>query len=275
MSLTQKTTKLLVDLSVMTWDFGLFLANLLLPAHPPNKVIAAGIPGHAGKWPEYTPPREGDSRSACPMLNAMANHGILPHNGKNITFRDLNTTVRQTFNFAPSFCFFVPNFAANFLGRSYWTDAFDLAELSKHNAIEHDASLTRRDVALVPGQGKPDSQLVEELLSAATGKGEDGAVLLTKKDLSRQLAKRRSEARVENSKYSESLFHNMFGSANSSTMLTIFGGRIDDLRPMLTEERFSDDWEPRVRSRYGLTMAAFNGTVLPVELGVLKKVKEQ
>lgn len=51
-------------------------------------------------------------------------------------------------------------------------------------------------------------------------------------------------------------------------MLTIFGGRVDDLRPMLLEERFSDSWEPRIRSRFGLTMAAFNGTVLPVERGV-------
>ena len=58
-------------------------------------------------------------------------------------------------------------------------------------------------------------------------------------------------------------------------MLTIFGGRVDDLKPMLTEERFSDDWEPRIRSRYGLTMAAFNATVLPVEFGVKQKVKKQ
>ena len=228
MGLTQKLTKPFVDLSVMTWDFGLFLANLILPAHPPNEVVAAGVPGHQGKWPEYTPPREGDSRSACPMLNAMyflrrrvknytdscrANHGILPHDGKNITFRDLNTAVRQTFNFAPSFCFFVPKFSADFLNRSYWTDKFDLDELSKHNAIEHDASLTRRDAAQVPDQGKPDLMLVEELLNAATGKGPDGKRILTKDDLSKQLAKRRAEARAENPEYSESMFHNMFGSA--------------------------------------------------------------
>lgn len=62
---------------------------------------------------------------------------------------------------------------------------------------------------------------------------------------------------------------------SSSTMLTIFGGRVDDLRPMLTEERFSENWQPRVLSRYGLTMAAFNGTVLPVEMGVKRKLKEQ
>jgi hypothetical protein len=229
MDIAQKLVKPLIDLSVMTWDFGLFLLNIVLPAHEPNKVIAAGLPGYAGKWPAYTPPNEGDSRSACPMLNAMcaltypslfsyltllmksrANHGILPHNGKNITFRDLNTTVNQTFNFAPSFCFFVPKFSADFLNRSYWADTFDLAELSKHNAIEHDASLTRRDAAQVPDQGKPDLKLVEELLGCATG---DGGKLLTKEDLSKALAKRRVEARAENPEYSESLFHNMFGSA--------------------------------------------------------------
>ncbi len=51
-------------------------------------------------------------------------------------------------------------------------------------------------------------------------------------------------------------------------MLTIFGGRIDDLTPMLTEERFPDNWEPRILDRYGLTMAKFNAWVLPVEHGV-------
>jgi len=117
--------------------------------------------------------------------------------------------------------------------------------------------------------------LVEELLNTATGKSPDGKPILTKADLSKQLAKRRAEARAENPEYSESMFHNMFGSANSSTMLTIFGGRVDDLRPMLTEERFSENWQPRIRSKYGFTMAAFNGTVLPVEMGVKKKLKEQ
>jgi len=57
-------------------------------------------------------------------------------------------------------------------------------------------------------------------------------------------------------------------------MLTIFGGRIADLAPMLTEERFSEQWKPRVLSRFGLTMAKFNVTVLPVEWGVKSKTAE-
>ena len=51
-------------------------------------------------------------------------------------------------------------------------------------------------------------------------------------------------------------------------MLTIFGGRVNDLTPMLKEERFSEKWQPRVLEKYGLTMAKFNFTVLPVERGV-------
>lgn len=51
-------------------------------------------------------------------------------------------------------------------------------------------------------------------------------------------------------------------------MLTIFGGRIDDLRAMLKEERFAEKWQPRVLERFGLTMAKFNFTVIPVEWNV-------
>jgi hypothetical protein len=58
-------------------------------------------------------------------------------------------------------------------------------------------------------------------------------------------------------------------------MLALFGGSISDLTPILTEERFPEHWEPRVRSRFGLTMAKFNGTVLPVEMGVNTKKIEQ
>ncbi|KAK5688813.1 hypothetical protein LTS10_000791 [Elasticomyces elasticus] len=260
----------IIDLSVIAWDNVIAVMNLFAPKLKESEVVPRGAPGHRGSWPEYVPPKDGDSRSACPMLNAMANHGILPHDGKNITFTQLNQTVRQTFNFAASFCFFVPNFSARFLNKSYSKDRFNLADLNMHadNAIEHDASLTRQDVALVPDQGKPDLRLVHDLLEEATGKMPDGTPLLTKSDLSRALAKRRADARKTNPQYTESRFHNLFGSANSSTMLTIFGGRVEDLRPMLVEERFADHWEPRILDRYGLTMAKFNWTVLPVERGV-------
>ena len=215
MDVGRKVLESTVDFLVITWDAFIALANLFTPKLREGEVVPRGAPGHRGSWPEYVPPKDSDSRSACPMLNAMANHGILPHDGKNITFTELNRKVRQTFNFAGSFCFFVPNFSARFLNKSYATDRFDLADLNLHaeNAIEHDGSLTRQDVALVPDQGKPDLELVDDLLSQATGKLADGRSQLTISDLSRALSGRRAEARATNPSYTESFFHNMFGSA--------------------------------------------------------------
>jgi hypothetical protein len=69
--------------------------------------------------------------------------GLLPHDGKNIKFSELGDKIRETYNFAPSFCLFVPNYAATMLGKDFNKDTFDLQELDLHNGIEHDASLTR------------------------------------------------------------------------------------------------------------------------------------
>ena len=213
MGILSKITGFFINIFVLSWDFSLFILNILAPSLKPGHVVPKHAAGHNLIWPEYVPPKEGDSRSACPMLNAMANHGILPHDGKNISFRELNAKVRHTFNFAPSFCFFVPKFSADFLNRSYWTGRFDLAELNLHNAIEHDASLTRQDASLVPDQGKPDLKLVHDLLNEATGTMPDGSPRLTIPDLSRALSKRRVDARKTNKDYTESLSHNVFGSS--------------------------------------------------------------
>jgi hypothetical protein len=191
----------------------LFFCNLLTPSLKPGHVVPPHAGGHHRHWPEYVAPKEGDSRGPCPMLNALANHGILPHDGKNISFQEMNQKVRHSFNFAPSFCFFVPKYAADFLDRSYWSGSCDLAELSQHNAIEHDASLTRRDTALEPDQGKPDQQLVSDLLADATGSMPDGSPRLTIPDLSRALSKRRVDAKKTNKDYTEKLIHKIFGSS--------------------------------------------------------------
>ncbi|CAG8581726.1 9588_t:CDS:2, partial [Dentiscutata heterogama] len=47
---------------------------------------------------EWQAPKEGDVRSPCPALNAMANHGYLPRDGKNITPRQLFESLQKVFN---------------------------------------------------------------------------------------------------------------------------------------------------------------------------------
>jgi hypothetical protein len=213
MGILNKITGFFIDIFVFSWDFFLLILNILIPSLKSGHVVPLHAEGHNLTWPEYVPPKEGDSRSACPMINAMANHGILPHDGKDISFTELSTKIRQTYNFASTFCYFVPKSAADFLNRSYWTGRFNLEELSLHNAIEHDASLTRQDTALVPDQGKPDLKLVQDLLKEATGKMPDGSPRLTMSDLSRALSKRRVDARKTNKDYTESLYHKFGGSA--------------------------------------------------------------
>ncbi|KAF8152994.1 Chloroperoxidase [Crassisporium funariophilum] len=271
MFLITPVANVIQDLAVFTWDFGLALTNLVAPKRKVGHVTPEGQAGAGGKWPEYVAPREGDSRCSCPALNAMANHGILPRDGKNITFKEMNAKIRATYNFAPSFCFFVPNFAAKMLNKKYSTGTFDLADLDLHNGIEHDGSLTREDSALVPDQSVPHLPFVHELLGSSTGKDKDGNPLLTSKDLSEYSAKRRVDARATNPDFSLSLFHKMFGSSNSSTLLTIFGGRVPDLESILIQERIPEGWESRVRQPMGLTVAAFNFTVLGVERGISEK----
>ncbi|KAF9045459.1 Chloroperoxidase [Panaeolus papilionaceus] len=256
------------DLFVFSWDFALTFINLITPNRKVGQVTPAGHPGEGGKWPEYIPPKDGDSRCSCPALNAMANHGILPRDGKNITFKELNASVRATYNFAPSFCYFVPNFAAKTLNKKYSNGTFDLADLDLHNGIEHDASLLREDSHFVPDQGKPHIPFVKELLALASGKDKDGNELLTPKDLSEYSSKRRAESRAKNPAFSLTSFQKVFGSSNSSTLLTIFGGRVKDLESILIEERLPEGWESRILRRMGLTMATFNFTVLKVERGI-------
>ncbi|KAK0223646.1 Chloroperoxidase [Armillaria fumosa] len=253
------------NIYILTWDVGLSVFNLLTPNLKPGHVVPEGHPGAGGSWPEYVAPKDGDSRCSCPALNAMANHGILPHDGKGIPLRELTRLVRVTYNFSPSFCYFVPLFCARMLEKDYNKDSVDLSDLDLHNGIEHDASLTRQDRYHEPNQGAPHIPYVKELLESSSGKAPDGSALLTPDDLARFSAKRRIEAASANPEFSLDFGHKIFGSSNSSTMLTIMGGRVKDLESFLIEERIPDGWESRILARKGLTFQTFNKTVFNVE----------
>ncbi|KAJ3548152.1 heme-thiolate peroxidase [Coprinellus aureogranulatus] len=265
----ESVSKAIFMAKVLTWDAGCTLLNLVSPSRKAGSVTPQGHPGANGEWPEFIPPTDADSRCSCPALNAMANHGILSHDGKNISFVQLGARIRTTYNFSSSFCYFVPAYAANMLGKDHAKDTFDLKELDLHNGIEHDASLTRQDVALEPDQSKPHVPFIKEFLAEATGTDADGKRVLTIDDMSRFSAKRRVEAREGNPNFTLEKIHKTFGSTNASTLLTAFGGRVDDLTTFLLEERLPDGWESRCLEPYGLTIITFNlGTINKVEKGI-------
>ena len=64
---------------IFLWDTLLAFGNLILPKRPHGLVVPDGHPGFGGKWPEYIPAKEGDSRCSCPGINALANHGKPPY----------------------------------------------------------------------------------------------------------------------------------------------------------------------------------------------------
>jgi hypothetical protein len=80
------------------------------------------------------------------MLNTLANHAYLPHNGRNITKAAAISGLKDGLNFNSS------------LAELMWSQAlvvnpspnatlFTLDQLNAHNVLEHDASLTRQDAA--------------------------------------------------------------------------------------------------------------------------------
>ncbi|KAJ7481266.1 Chloroperoxidase [Mycena galericulata] len=212
--LLARIPKLLQNIYIFTYDFFLTLVNLITPKRHIGNVTPHGIPGAGGKWPEFIPPKEGDKRSPCPALNALANHGILPRDGQNIKFADLDHHVRDTYNFAPTFPTFTALFVAQYLNKDYNTDTCDLAEIGLHNAgIEHDASLLRQDVKFEPDQGAPYLPFIDELLTSASGKDADGNPLLTVADLSRYSSKRRADVRATNPEFVLDKQHKMFASS--------------------------------------------------------------
>ena len=167
---------------------------------------------------KYAPAPPEASRSPCPVVNALANHGYIERSGRNIYMKDLNASMgyvgmssllgsvfaKPTYiEFQPPakaylqkpVSFFVRlwrliknpySFFAYFgcwkrgqvsNGKRY----LNLVDLATHGAIEHDISLTRRDVGQKAGNNAPQQDLIEDMLRFSS----DGGKTLTTEDLGR------------------------------------------------------------------------------------------
>ncbi|KAF7304533.1 HEME-HALOPEROXIDASE domain-containing protein [Mycena chlorophos] len=94
---------------------------------------------------QYQKPGPNDSRSPCPGLNALANHGYLPRNGQNITVPQILEASLEGFNFDWAVLLSVAK-----QGLLTRTDKgsetnMSLEPLVLHNLIEHDTSFSRSD----------------------------------------------------------------------------------------------------------------------------------
>jgi hypothetical protein len=74
------------------------------------------------------------------MLNSLANHGYLPHDGKDISQQKTIDALGQALNINASLAIFLHQEAITTNPTPNAT-TFSLDDLSRHNILEHDASL--------------------------------------------------------------------------------------------------------------------------------------
>ncbi len=118
----------------------------------------------------WAPPGPGDVRGPCPAMNSLANHHIIPHDGRNVTVPHLVEVLGDVFNLSPELATVVSQLDLA-TAPDPTTGSFNLPDLDKHNAFEHDASLTRADFAFsgIPGDAKLDHALFAQFMSHFDG----------------------------------------------------------------------------------------------------------
>jgi hypothetical protein len=78
------------------------------------------------------------ARGPCPMLNSLANHKFLPHDGRNFTLDKVTDALKTALNISEEIGSLLNDFA---LTTNPNATTWGLDTLSKHNILEHDASL--------------------------------------------------------------------------------------------------------------------------------------
>ncbi|KAF8331902.1 putative chloroperoxidase [Cantharellus anzutake] len=261
-------TSIFRSIFVNAWDVSLFLVNLVSPDLKPNEVYKPGMPGYGGIWPQYIKPDpQKDSRSPCPGLNTLANHGILPRDGRNLTANMVVKALCDTWNVSkPMATNGLDTVTLSLLKR----DTFDLSDLLCHNMVEHDGSLTREDAYFEPYQGVPSASLISKLLALATGPAspEKPEGYLTPSDISRHTSLRWSESQRRNPQFYLNATHKLFTCQNGALLHDIFGGDVKSCRVLLEEERIPNGFVSFTRRRMGATWTETYLRVAEIGLGI-------
>ncbi|KZS87536.1 Cloroperoxidase [Sistotremastrum niveocremeum HHB9708] len=213
----------------------------------------------------FVPPGPNDSRSPCPALNALANHGYLPHDGKEISLRQLIRALTEVFNLSTPLALVLAVGGVLLCG-SVAKLTLTLHDLALHNRIEHDASLVH-DNAHVGDKFAPtpvDPVLVDRLLDEAEAEDE-----LTADFFGKMRARREAEALVKPLNF----IHANFARGESALILTTLGHArpgddithrvvsVDAVRDFLGKERFPDGWVKSKETIGLFTIAKLSGII--------------
>ncbi|KAL4075428.1 Chloroperoxidase [Scleroderma citrinum] len=194
-----------------------------------------------GEGHDYCHPRKGDVRSPCPALNALANHGYLPRDGKSISVFDLIRGLRQGYSLSIPLAFLLSFSAVLILGQFR---SISLADLARHNLIEHDASLFHRDAKKGEEYAPrcPDNSLLKQIILQG-GHYKHGFITLADVAnirVKREIVKPLDGMHAEIARGEMAIAIGVLGGRNSATE----GLDLEVLRHWAKYERFPDNWKP-------------------------------
>ncbi|KAL7942889.1 Chloroperoxidase [Trichoderma barbatum] len=219
----------------------------------------------------WVPPGPNDSRGPCPMLNTLANHGYIPHSGRNITVSHIENAFTKFLNIEAGFATAAKDFA-----QAWGHDTFDLDDLNTPDILQHIASLTRDDYTSQHPHLKPSLLRIERLLA-------DSPTSFINVD---SIAKTR--LRVESESMPNALSENQMNAALIEAAMVLvmmadrspdaavnpplsaYQGPKDRIRAWFEQERFPTEfgWKPSART---IKLADLN----PAIHGILKSMEKQ
>ncbi|KAM7223997.1 Chloroperoxidase [Rhypophila decipiens] len=242
---------------------------------------------------EYKREDKTASRSPCPVVNALANHGYLKRDGRKIYAEELNASMRHigmspllgsVFAIPTYFEYHDPSKGYNkrrkhvgilqkvwsliknpyslfdyfgcwnpdnkVSGRKY----LDLADLASHGAIEHDISLSRRDIGQPQGNNDPQPDLIRDMLQYS-----DDGEYLTIEELGIFIQDRIKQQLVDNPELVYGPAEHQVNCGQIALMMGCFGdGKkmpVKYVKAIFEEERLpiQEGW----KTRYWWTMGLF------------------
>ncbi|KAH8723882.1 Chloroperoxidase [Phaeosphaeriaceae sp. PMI808] len=134
--------------------------------------LAASVCAY-GDFSKWRSPHDGDVRSPCPALNSLANHGILPRDGRNYNIPIVVKAFGGAINVSAEVATSLAKIAIS-LSSDPRKGMFNLDDLNKHNVVEHDGSLSRLDHDLGSDSQTFNSSIFDETLSYFNGASEVG-----------------------------------------------------------------------------------------------------
>ncbi|KAI1488734.1 Chloroperoxidase [Biscogniauxia mediterranea] len=179
-----------------------------------NLLATAALSSTRAAAYSWAPAGPGDVRAPCPMLNTLANHGILPHDGKDIT---VNKTIDalSVLNMDSELATLLHEQAITTNPTPNAT-TFSLDNLGRHNILEHDGSFSRPDFYF------GDVYLFNETIFNETKAYWTGDMVDVQMAANARLARMRT-SRETNPTYSLSELGSIFSAGEAAAYLLVLG----------------------------------------------------